>query len=204
VQPEGLIAEQYRAARTWLLSRLKAGERQCVAFTSSRAGEGTSISTANLAVSLSEVRHMRVLVVDANLRGPGLANLLKLSAMPGLAEVLSGGAKLQDALIRTPRENLHFLPAGEIGSANPAELLNSTLAAKTFGQLRDSFDYVLVDTPAIQDWSDIGAIGALCSGVVVIVKMHQTPAPVVQQSIQWLQSNRLNVIGCLGASSGRG
>src|SRR5262245_9793928 len=66
-QPESQIAEQYRAARTWLLSRVKLGQRQCVAFSSSRAGEGTSISTANLAVTMSEVRHMRVLAVDANL-----------------------------------------------------------------------------------------------------------------------------------------
>jgi capsular exopolysaccharide synthesis family protein len=199
--PMSRIAEQYRAARTWLLSRVKSGERQCVAFTGSRSSEGTSVSTANLAVVMSEVAHMRVLVIDANLRKSSLASLFQLPTSPGLSDVLSGGTTLQDAVIRTPRANLFFLPAGVNGVFSPAELLNSRHAANVFDHLRDSFDYILVDTPAIQDCSDVGVIGAVCSGIVVVVRMHQTPAPVVQQSIQWLQDNRLNVIGCLGARS---
>ena len=197
--PQSRVAEQYRAARTWLLARVKPGERQCVTFAGSLPGEGTSVSTANLAVVMSEVTHMRVLALDANLRNPSLARLLRLPSSPGLTDVLSGREKLQNAVIATPRENLFLLPAGSSPPPNPAELLNSTIAADVFDQLRDSFDYILVDTPAIQDCSDVGVIGALCSGIVMIVRMHKTPAPIVQQSIQWLQANRLNVIGCLGA-----
>ncbi|MFQ5411685.1 MAG: CpsD/CapB family tyrosine-protein kinase [Phycisphaerae bacterium] len=200
-----VITEQYRAARTWLLRRnsaAKAGganRRGCVAVTSSIPREGKSVTTANLAVVMAEIRHMNVLAVDCDLRQGSLAKLLKMPNSPGLAEVLAGKADLNEAIMETPVGNLSFLPAGSSGDLNPAELLNSRTAAWVFDEIRERFHYVLVDTPPVKWLSDVGVIGALCSGIIMVVRMNKTASHLVRQSLHWLQANNLDVLGCIAA-----
>ncbi|MFH1416846.1 MAG: CpsD/CapB family tyrosine-protein kinase [Planctomycetota bacterium] len=193
------IAEQYRATRTWLLQRNTTGEHISYAITSSLEREGKSVTTANLAVIMSEVRHLQVLAVDSDFHQGSLARLFKMSNTPGLADVLAGHATLEQAIARTPLANLSLLPAGKCHGLNPTELLNSSTASRVFDEIRERYQVVLVDTPPVQKLSDVGVVGALCTGVLMVVRMHSTPTNIVQQSVHWLQSNNLNVIGCLAA-----
>lgn len=194
------VTEQYRAVRTWLMSRNTIGERSCLAITSSVANEGKTVTAANLAVILAEVRHLNVLVVDADLRRPRLHELFRTPEMPGLAGVLAGRAALGDVIAQTPIPNLSFLPAGNCEDLSPADLFNSKCTSLVFDEIRERYHYVIVDTPPVQRVSDIGVIGALCSGIIVVVRMHKTPSAVVRQSVRWLQANNLNVIGAIAAA----
>lgn len=195
------ITEQYRAIRTWLLSHATVGENHCVAITSSVSREGKTVTSANLAVTLAEVRHLNVLVVDADLRRGSLGKLFKVTDKPGLADVLAGQAQLSDAIRQTPIPNLSFLPASECGGLNPTELFNSKAAGLVFDEIRERYHFVVVDTPPVQSFSDVGVIGALCSGIIMVVRMHKTTSGVVRQSVQWLQANSLNVLGCVAAAN---
>lgn len=195
------IVEQYRAIRTWLLSHTVLGEHNCVAITSSVSREGKTVTTANLAVVLAEVRHMNVLVVDADFRRGSLATQFRTENAPGLADVLAGRIQLSDAVAQTPISNLSFLPASKCFGLNPTELFNSKSASLVFDEIRERYHYVLVDTPPVQSFSDVGVIGALCTGVVMVVRMRKTASTLVRQSVQWLQSNNLNVIGCIAAAA---
>ncbi len=193
------ITEQYRAVRTWLLRRNTTGRHECIAITSSIPREGKSVTTANLAVVMSEVRHMSVLAMDCDLRQGSLAKLFKVPDSPGLADVLSGEASLAEAIKTTPFGNLSYLPAGVCRGRNPAELLNSRTAARVFEEIRERFHFTLVDTPPVRRLSDVGVIGALCTGIVMIVRMNKTASHLVRQSLHWLQANNLDVIGCIAA-----
>ncbi len=195
------IVEQYRAIRTWLLSHTALGEHNCVAITSSVALEGKTVTTANLAVVLSEVRHMNVLVVDADFRRGSLARQFRTENSPGLADVLAGKIQLSEAIAQTPISNLSFLPASKCFGLNPTELFNSKSASLVFDEIRERYHYVLVDTPPVQSFSDVGVIGALCTGIVMVVRMRKTASTLVRQSVQWLQANNLNVIGCIAAAA---
>jgi capsular exopolysaccharide synthesis family protein len=194
------VAEQYRAVRTWLLRRNTAGEHLSLAVTSSIPREGKSVTAANLAVCMAEVRHKSILAVDCDLRQSSLSRLFKVSNVPGLAEVLAGKATLAEAIAPTPLGNLFILPSGCCQGINPTELLNSPMATRAFDEIRERYHYVLVDTPPVQKLSDVGVIGALCTGILMVVRMHMTPSNLVRQSLHWLQSNNLNVIGCVAAS----
>ncbi|GJQ25169.1 MAG: hypothetical protein HBSAPP02_02010 [Phycisphaerae bacterium] len=195
------IAEQYRAARTWLVSRTKPGERNCIAVTSSVSREGKSVTTANLAVTLAEIRHLRVLAMDGDLRGGVLGGLFGVPSSPGLADLLIGRCSLSEVLVKTALPNLWVMPAGRAGDpSGVAELLNSKALARTMEQIRERYDYILVDTPPVQRLADVGVIGALCTGIIMVVRMHKTPAHQVRQSVSWLQLNRLNVIGCIASA----
>ena len=196
---ESRITEQYRAARTWLLRRNTNGKHACVAITSSVPREGKSVTTANLSIVMAEVRHLNVLAIDCDFRRAALARLLNLPNSPGLSDVLAGRATLDQAVATTPRDNLFFLPAGASGDLNPTELLQSRAAARVFDEIRDRFHFALVDTPPVQALSDVGVIGALCSGIVMVVRMNKTGAHIVRQSLHRLHANNLEVLGCLAA-----
>jgi capsular exopolysaccharide synthesis family protein len=191
------IMEQYRATRTWLLRQGTTADRGCLAVTSSIQREGKSVTTANLAVTMAEIRHMKVLAIDADFRQGSLARLFNIPNVPGLADVLSGRATLDKGIVKTPLENLSVLPAGTCRGVSPTELLNSSAAARVFDGIRERYHFVLVDTPPVQKLSDVGVIGALCTGILMIVRMHKTPSNLVRQSVHWLQSNNLNVVGCV-------
>ena len=193
------ITEQYRAVRTWLLLCNTTGRHECIAITSSIPREGKSVTTANLAVVMSEVRHMNVLAMDCDLRQGSLAKLFKVPDSPGLADVLAGEATLAEAIKLTPFGNLSYLPAGVCRGPNPAELLNSKTAVRVFEEIRERFHFTLVDTPPVRRLSDVGVIGALCTGIVMIVRMNKTASHLVRQSLHWLQANNLDVIGCIAA-----
>jgi capsular exopolysaccharide synthesis family protein len=191
--------EQYRAVRTWLLRRAGSAGRSCLAVTSSLPREGKSVTTANLAVTCAELKHLQVLAIDADFRQGALAGLYRINETPGLAEVLTGKVKLDEAIARTPLGNLSVLPAGSMNGLQPSELLGSTTASRVFDEIRERFHFVLVDTPPVQRLSDVGVIAGHCSGVLMVVRMHKTPAHLVRQSVGWLQSNHLPIVGCIAA-----
>ncbi len=198
----GPVTEQYRSVRTWFLRRSSSAVHPCVAITSSVAGEGKSVTVANLAAALAEVRHLNVLAVDADFRKGTLAALFRIPNSPGLADVLAGRATLEDAIKPTPVSNLSILPAGACLNLNPAELINSTASGRVFDEIRERYHFILVDTPPVRQLSDTSVIGALCSGIVVVVRMNKTPSHVVRQAVQGLQANNLNVMGCIASCAG--
>jgi len=192
-----ILIEQYRALRTRLASQNPRIASRVLTITSSVAGEGKSVTTANLAVVMAEVRHHRVLVLDADFRHSSVAGLLAMVPKPGLVEVLQGKVTVEQVVQRTPIPNLGVIAAGATKGVSPAELLSSKRAAAVFDDLRDRYSYVLVDTPPSCDLADAGIVGQLADGVVVVVRIGRTPQPVVKRIVQTLQASQVNLIGCV-------
>ena len=194
---DSILLEQYRSLRTRLSSRNPRARPRVLAITSSVAGEGKSVTTANLAIVLAEVRHHRVLALDADFRRSSLASLFGVEAHPGLADVLQGTEPIESAVQQTPVENLALIGAGGTGGIKPAELLSSKRAAAVFDSLRDQYDYVLVDTPPCFEVADAGIVGQLADGVLMVIRMGKTPQPTVKQVVQTLRGSQINLIGCV-------
>jgi capsular exopolysaccharide synthesis family protein len=199
----GAVAEQYRAVRTWLLAHNSTGEHRTFAITSSLPREGKSVTTANLGIALSEVRHLSVLLVDADLRRRALAKLFGPGPDLGLTDVVSGRCPLARAIRPTAFENLSILPAGTDDGRLPAELLSGRNTGRLFDEIRERYHYVLVDTPPVQAIADVGIVAGMCTGVLLVVRMARTHSAIVQQSVRWLQSNNVQVIGCIAAGRRR-
>ncbi|MFO0972207.1 MAG: CpsD/CapB family tyrosine-protein kinase [Phycisphaerae bacterium] len=147
------------------------------------------------------MRHLNALVVDCNLGAGQLGNRLGVRGGPGLAEVLAGECALMDAVHDSCVGNLKVLPAGMLGSNSRSELLNSRLMPRVMDEIRERFHYVLVDTPAVQAAADVGRIGALCTGVLMVVRMQRTSAALVRQSVRWLAANNVHVLGCVAVGA---
>jgi len=193
------VTEQYRGLRTRLLSQNPNYEHRIVAVTSAVPKEGKSVTTLNLGCILAEIRHLNVLVVDGDFRRSSLAAMLnqKDSDSPGLTEVLSGEATYEQALRKTPIPNLTFIAAGTARTGSAAELWTAARTAPIFRRMQNDFHYTIVDTPPAITVTDVGVIGQLCSGVIVVVRLHRTDENASKRAVRLLQVNNIPILGCL-------
>jgi len=192
-----LVTEQYRSLRTRLLSQNPHYEHRVIAITSAVPREGKSVTSLNLGCILAEIRHLNVLVVDGDFRRSSLARMLNQPDGPGLAEVLRGELSYNEVLRKTPVPNLTFLPAGSTHGHSAAELLTAASARPLFRRMQNDFHYTIVDTPPATTVTDVGIIGQMCSGVVVVVRLQRTDESAAKRCVRLLQVNNIPIIGCL-------
>jgi capsular exopolysaccharide synthesis family protein len=192
-----LVTEQYRSLRTRLLSSNPNYEHRIIAITSAVPKEGKSVTTLNLGCILAEIRHLKVLVVDGDFRRSSLAHMLNQPSGPGLAEVLGGTATYEDVVRSTPIPNLSFIPAGSTNDRSAAELLTAASATSAFRRMQNEFHYTIVDTPPATTVTDVGIIGQMCTGVVMIVRLHRTHEAAAKRAVRLLQVNNIPIVGCL-------
>ncbi len=191
------ITEEYRSLRARLTALNTAGENQVIAITSSIPKEGKSVTTMNLAWVISEIKHFRVLMIDGDFRRSSLASMMGISEYPGLADLLRGEARLEEVIRPTPVPNLHIIPAGTTQEFNAAELLSTQKTASILQECKRRYQYSLIDTPPASTVSDASVLGPLCTGVLFIVRMGRTPEPISKSTIRLLQSNNVNILGCV-------
>ena len=192
-----LITEQYRSLRTRLLSQNPLHEHRTITITSAVPKEGKSVTTLNLSCILAEIRHLRVLVVDGDFRRSSLARMLNMEAPVGLADVLAGDVAYEDVIRPTPIPNLNFISAGETHGRSAAELLTAANAREVFRRMQNDFHYTIVDTPPATTVTDVGIIGQMSSGVIVVARLNYTQEPAAKSAVRLLQANNIPILGCL-------
>jgi len=195
--PVSPITEKYRSVRTRLLTANPGGSTRIYSITSAVSGEGKTVTTANLGFSLAELRHLRVAIVDLNFRNRGLTRLFKCEKQPGIADVLRGEKTLAEVCAPMPRPNLHFIGAGDCGTAGPSDLLSGNRVAEVFREIGERFHYTLVDTPPINAFADIGLIAPLCHYALIVIRMNKTPEPLLRRCVKLLQANHIAVAGSI-------
>lgn len=186
-----LPGEQFRFLRTRLgqLQRQKGIKKLLI--TSSTPGEGKTFVSCCLAAILAQEPGKRVLLIDADLRRPRAAHnfgLTEAGDFSGLSDVLQGTLKLQEALLRSSGLELFYLPAGQV-PANPSELLASDSLEQIIANTAELFDWVIIDSPPVLNFSDSTRLASLCDSVVVVVAANGTPAKMVHKSLEMLGKN---------------
>lgn len=157
--------------------------------TSSLPGEGKTFLSSTLARSALD-GYGRVLLIDADLRRPRIHKVFDIENSAGLADVLSGAARLDDVLHRDPRSRVEILTAGR-RSPSPMDLLRSQAMADFVRQMRDTYDLVLIDTPPFAPLADAQIVAKLVDKIVLAVRWGQTPVPVLRNVMTLMM--RLNV-----------
>ena len=190
------FAEAIRNVRTNVLfSSADEGVRTIV-VTSAGPGEGKSLFSANLSVSLAQAGQ-RVLHVDADMRRPRVHEIFEFSQEPGLSNLLVGDCKPSEAVRKvTGVPGLAVLPAGMI-PPNPAELLGSKRFDEYFATLSEHFDYVIIDSPPVLAVADASILANTASGVVFVVGADQTSRHAARAAIDQLHAVQAHVIGAV-------
>lgn len=192
-----VISEQYRSLRTRLLTQNPQNDHRVLAISSSIPQEGKSVSTVNMGMILSEIRHLKVLCVDGDFRRSSLCDLLDIRPKVGLADLLQDEATYEEIITPTPIPNLYFVAAGQTRGRAAAELLASQRTSSIFRRFQSDFHYTLVDTPPATTVTDVNIIGQMCSGVIIVVRLNVTPEPIARRAVRLLKANNIPILGCL-------
>lgn len=190
MSPGAVPAEQYRALRTRILHADTGGRVNLLLVTSPGRRDGKTLTAGNLALAMAQDHHRRVCLVDADLRAPQMQRLFGLPDGPGLSDVLSGLATLDDALVTLEEHQITILPGGPIPDS-PAELLGSTAMRRCLETLRSEFDIVIIDAPATSPLADIGILTPLVDSLLLIVRAGVTSKPAIHNAIAALDSSKL-------------
>lgn len=170
--------EQYRKVAATLHEEQVRSQLKTVIVTSALPGEGKTLTVVNLALTLSESYGRRVLVIDADLRGPSLHTALNIPNDRGLSEALIDG---ELTFVQVSSE-FAVLPAGHPGPA-PLAALTSGRMAQVLEECASQFDWVLIDTPPIGVLPDAQVLVRLAGAVLFVIGAGTTPAATVERAI---------------------
>jgi len=165
--PYGDRAESYRRLRTNLRFLNLTGSRRSIVITSALLGEGKSTTAINLAIAMSE-GSARILLIDADLRWPSIAQYMGIEGEVGLTTVLIGEADLDDVIQPWGDGKLDVLPAGQV-PPNPSELLDSQAMADLLALLGERYDVILLDSAPLLPVTDAAILSRLADGVLMTV-----------------------------------
>lgn len=189
------IAEAFRKLRTNLQFLAVDNPPRVIVVTSSMPSEGKSTTAINVALALAEADH-DVLLVDGDMRRPTINKYLDLIGPVGFSTVLSGTATLDEALQRTRFPGLTVLTSGAI-PPNPSELLGSMAAKKLLAELRDRFDYIIVDSTPLLAVTDAAILAAGSDGVLLISRFRHTKRDHLAHAVESLRSVGAPLLGAV-------
>lgn len=191
--PHDARSEAFRRLRTNLQFLDLEGGPQAIVVVSSVPDEGKSTTAINLAITLADA-DARVLLIDADLRRPSIANYLGIEGSVGLTTVLIHRAELQDVIQPWGSAGLFVVPSGAV-PPNPAELVGSRTMAKLIEQVREQFDYVIIDTPPLLPVTDAALIAKMTNGALMITGSGLVRRDQLRQSLGNLNAVNARVLG---------
>jgi capsular exopolysaccharide synthesis family protein len=181
--------EQYRRLAAGLHAAQAASGLKVVMLASAVAGEGKSLTSSNLALTFSESYQRNVLLIDGDLRRPSLHTVFGLECSPGLSEGLLSADDRKLPLHRVS-SNLTVLTAGE-PTSDPMGALASERMQRLVEEARETFDWVVIDTPPIGLLSDASLLSQMVDGAILVVKAGSTPYDLVQRAVAALGRDRV-------------
>ena len=185
VEPSSFAAEQYRGLRHTVEQLHRSAGHTVFAVGSPSASDGKTTTALNLAGALGQAPEARVLLVEADLRCPTVAERLGLdpARLPGLVEAIqSTSLGIERVARRLAAHNLSVVVAGAC-PATPFEVLKSRRLGELLDEARQRYDYIVVDTPPIVAFPDCRIIDTWVDGWLIVVKADRTPRKLLGEAL---------------------
>ena len=206
-RPKSQVSEAFRAVRTALYFNSQGKQHQVIQVTSPTPGDGKSTLAANLAVSIAQ-SGKRVLLVDADMRRPRQHVMFGITSQEGFATVLSGQSDWREVVFPCEEiEGLSLMPCGHKPN-NPAELCTSPQVKVLIDEMREEYDFVVIDTPPLLAVTDACPLAARVDGVVLTLRIKKNIRISAERATEVLRNVGASVVGLVvngvGAQTGYG
>ena len=193
--------EEFRTLRSRLYHLREKRPLRKLLITSALPQEGKSFTAANLAQVMVRQHGRRALLIDADLRGPRLHQMLGTSSSPGLSDYLQGQNDEFSIMQRGQLENLFFIPSGN-AIKDPSELIGNGRLQQLLQRLEPLFDWIILDSPPAVPVSDASVLANACDGVLMVVRSNVTPSDAARRALQEFPEEALVGIVLNGTSGG--
>ena len=190
--PSSFAAEQYQNLRLKIERLRQTRDLRVIAVTSPGASEGKTITSINLAGALARGQASRVLLVDADLRRPQVAEHLHIpDSSAGFADLIAGGqVTLQDAIRPLDGFNVDVMPAG--GIAGPIhDVFRSARLPQLLSHVRNRYDYIVLDTPPLVPVVDSALLSRVVDGVLVVVSANKTRRKLLEEALNEMDAAKV-------------
>lgn len=189
--PSSVISEAYAALRTNLQFSGPDGGPRIIHITSTRSGEGKSVTSLGLALRFAGLQE-NVLLIDADMRLPTFKRGADGSI--GLSGLLTSNDNIEDNIIKTAFDYLYLLPSGA-NVPNPSEILSSYRLGDIIDHVRSNYSYVIVDSPPVMGLADASILAANCDASILVVEGASTRTPSVKATLERLVVGGIKVLG---------
>lgn len=192
-----LIKEDYKALRSNIDFLFSDTASNVIAITSSARSEGKSTNSINLALSYAELGK-KVLLIDCDLRLPTVASKLKIqsSKKKGLSNILAEGVSISEAVHVMENNGPHVITAGTI-PPDPTRLLQSERMRALLVELRENYDYIILDCPPVNAVIDALLLVTIVDGYILVMRHEQTDHRDVVSMLGKLRHAKANVLGVI-------
>jgi len=187
--PHSAVSEQYRKLKSSLVRLTNQDSfRNLLMVTSAIAGEGKSLTAANLAISMAQEYDLTVLLIDADLRRPSIHSYLGFEQTIGLSDCLQDGIDIGEAIIKTNISKLSVISAGR-EVAKPLELFASKKMQELMAEIKHRYNdrYVIIDTPPLLPFAETRSLAHIVDGVVFVIHEGVTPQESVLEAREVLK-----------------
>lgn len=193
--PKSIYSESVRTLRASL--GFSAKETGCLAVTSSEPGDGKTTVLSNLAASFAQ-SNARCLLIDADLRKPGLSKLLGMRGKPGLSDVLRSEDSISDAvedrIYASEESGVDFLPCG-MRVLDPSAIFAGPRMEELLGWATSHYDQILIDCPPALIASDALIVGRVVDSMLVVIRPEKNKRKVTRRTMDLLNSSGIQVAG---------
>ena len=169
------------------------GNLKVIQFTSTLPSEGKSTFVSNLSYLMGQ-KGQKVILLDLDLRKPKMNRVFNVANRNGLTDYLAGKIKLEEAINHSEDIGIDFINAGE-KTTSVINVLEAQKLKDLIAHLRETYDYVLLDTPPVISVSDALYISKLADGVIFIVAQGKAKKVLVKDAIKSLKEHNINILG---------
>lgn len=184
-----LAIEQYRRLTAKLHQAQLERQVKRIMVISAVAGEGKTLTSVNIALTLSRSHKRRVLMIDTDLRRPTLHEAFRVPGEPGLREAVHGAARDPLPIVHID-ERLALLPAGK-ATTDPLQVLTSDRARQIISASSEEYDWVVVDTAPLALLPDANVLADIVDAAVLVISAGRTPHDLVLKAVRLLGRERL-------------
>ena len=196
-QPFSQFAEAIRSVKLAIDMDENITAAKVIGLTSSIPNEGKTTISTELAVGIAQ-SGAHVILVDCDFRNPSLTRAIAPTSTCGILDVLTNKVSLEETMWRHPSTKLAFLPASvNVRVANSSEILASTAMRKLFDDLRQRYDYVIVDLPPLAPLVDVRPTGHFIDGYLFVIEWGVTSAAVAKQALATVTHIREKFFGAV-------
>jgi len=189
-QPHSTYCEEYRSLRTHVLHKSQKQKLQAIVVASINPSEGKSITALNLSWLLAQTDGVKCLIIDSDLRMPSLSDYLGIETETGLSDILSGKATVKDSIVKIEPAGLYILSGGDARS-DVAELISGPKFKEILREVRDMFDYVIIDAPPLGIFTDAAVLINQADGAMLVVRAGKTRYSAVDRVMETLPRERM-------------